>query len=243
MLSVGVGGRMSTRGPPTGLPSANDLLSGLAGLRRTAGTDGAAGSGVPAAKQARDLAGARPAGGVEISLEMLTSVKLKAASKADVVNDKITPVEGTPEVVRMRSRLKRVERPATPLGSPPAHRTGAGAASHALKAPAASTLLDKAAITASPRQDKLRKARVLSPLGHGQGNARSGSGARGSIRGYKGSTLSSKTGGVPPSLAPLNASRKAEQGEPALVPSTAQESSQKKGSIWSMIVNPRSLWG
>ena len=64
-------------------------MSGLAGLRRAETSEG--GSLAAAAKQAKDLAGARVAGGVEISLEMLNSVKLKAAAapKADEEAEKM----------------------------------------------------------------------------------------------------------------------------------------------------------
>ena len=107
----------STRRAVGGMPSAADLMSGIAGLKRAEQReDGVGAGGAAVTKQARDLAGARPAGGVEISLAMLESVQLKASSAAEAPPK---PREATPEMMKARSRLKRIERPRTPkLGSP-----------------------------------------------------------------------------------------------------------------------------
>ena len=105
-------------------------MGGLAGLRRapsssSGGEEGGGGKG----KAAKDLAGARPAGGVEISLEMLQSVKLNASAE---IEPKPKPKVATPEMMKARSRLKRIQRAGgTPnnklVGSPLAVKTASAA--------------------------------------------------------------------------------------------------------------------
>ena len=61
----------------------------------------------PSKKRAADLAGARPAGGLTVTVEQLEGVKLKAAAKAS--EEETAPkIKSPPAFVKARSRLKAV---------------------------------------------------------------------------------------------------------------------------------------
>ena len=106
---------------PVARPTAQQLLGGLAGLRKAVSVDEGARDGgrtIGLKKRASDLAGARPAGGFAVSIEDLEGVKLRAApSRTDA---EPPPQHCTPEMIKARTRLRAVqheERPATPLGA------------------------------------------------------------------------------------------------------------------------------
>ena len=107
-------------GGPRGVPSAADLMSALGGLKRAESCEDSQAGGAHLRKDAALLPGARSMG---VSLDMLTSVTLKAAKASkpcdEAASGDAPPKEDTPEVLRARRRLKRIERPATPVGKTP----------------------------------------------------------------------------------------------------------------------------
>ena len=168
-----------------GLPNPQDLASALGGLRKAAGSGGAGGATPLAAtkREAANLAGAKALG---ISLDMLSSVTLKAAAKLSPKLRPATP-EALAEAAKLRSRLqakvaaaggrlsspgkarKRAARggPATPIAK-------AGGRSQALAAPEAVLAASSAAAHAPRMSSPLAPARervALRPVGARQNAA------------------------------------------------------------------------